>query len=181
MAVVADFNTPITSIFEILMGYLSPSDGQVQANYQLTGDQLEDVNAHSSRKIGSRKLDLKLDKMSKVNFRNQIFYAEPIYPMFSTSIRENIFPTSAKMKEHSYMKLYEFLTKYSFENKKFKDTGFETKIDNSNISPKQRKLMFLCQLLMSKENLILLDRVEFKMDQELYTAFEEVMEELASF
>lgn len=75
------------------------------------------------------------------------------------------------MKEHSYMKLYEFFTKYSFENADFKDQGFETKIEDFKIKSKERKILFLSQLMMSKENLILMDRVEFKMDFELKQAF----------
>ena len=179
VAIITDYDTPINSLFEILMGYLSPSKGSIQANYELTEEQIRLVNSKDKLNISNGRLDINLEKMTKINFRSQIFYSEPTYPIFSASIKENIFPMLTKMKENSYMKLYEFLIKYKFEDENLKNKGFEARLENSCITNNDRKLMCLCSLMMTNKNLILLDRVEHKMDETLQMAFDEIMDELS--
>jgi hypothetical protein len=70
VAIITDYDTPINSLFEILMGYLSPSKGSIQANYELTEEQIRLVNSKDKLNISNGRLDINLEKMTKINFRS---------------------------------------------------------------------------------------------------------------
>lgn len=120
-----------------------------------------------------------IDSQNTINLRSQIYYAESHFSVFNTSIRENLFPKMTKMMEDYYMKIYEFLIKYKFNYSGFKDKGFETHIEESQITLDERKLLFLAQLMMNRANLILLNLVESGMSDSILEALDEILLELS--
>lgn len=184
IAIVSDTDTPVTSIYQVLLGYLKPSEGRIDFEYTLSEHQKTAVsvmtaNNQTSHHYSGDKVRAKMDSSSAFNLRGQIYYAESHFSIFNTSIRENLFPKMNKMMEDYYMKIYEFLIKYQFNYEGFKDKGFETHLEEYMITPEERKLLFLAQLMMNRANLILLNSVETGMTPQVIEALDEILLELS--
>ena len=68
-----------------MLGYLKPSSGSIQVKYDID-DRISSQLQRLGHNLKSKKVKIDINRNETMNFRSQIFYMEPEYPIFSGCI-----------------------------------------------------------------------------------------------
>lgn len=153
IALISDPDTPIISIFDIILRFLK----------EYAGDIL----------LGNRSIT----SITRSSIRKQIHFSDHNCHLMKGTVKDNITSLRGKevFSEEEYVRLVSFLKRYKFCEEKFEKYGYSMSINPARTCSRDKKLLSLADLLMTKKSFVLVDRVDWGLEEQgLMDGFEEI-------